>query len=558
MIRFFRRATGAAMLIAAALCFAPSAARAQSARAARGGNDVIAGTVISGATGDPLAQADVHLTDVMSGADVAEAVTGSDGRFAFAHLPDGRYDLRASHRGYVTSGYDEHDQMMDTAIVTGAGLDTTGLRLTLPPGAAIYGKVTEDSGDPVPRARITLYAPDLQDGSGRMKRARSVQADEMGNFDAGNLGPGNYYLCASGTPWYAQPPGGAGNAWATSPLNMAYPIGCYPDGAEPAGAAAIAVKGGDRARVNVVLHPVQAVQVTLRVPHPDPRQGMMMPQLQEDVFGIPENIGTESMFNNTGDTQGSYSMAEVREFGIPPGQYQVLLGANPSTGNTARAGSIDVSSGEASLDVSSLPALPGISGSVAMADGGGIPSGLTAALVSGQNEESVDFAQVAADGTFHLDGVRPGKYELAFRGSGAPFAIAAMSATGAAFQGRTIEMGNSAATVLAVVARAKASIYGKVESAGKPAPGVFVLLLPTDPGAGREAWIPNQTDSDGSFLYPYVPPGNYKLVAISQGWALDWARPQAIARYMAKSVDVRVGSASTRIVLKQPLQEQAK
>lgn len=558
MTRFLRLRNYAALPAAAVLCFSPGAILAQSARPSQAGNDVIAGIVISGATGDPLAQAEVHLTEVMSGADVGETITGSDGRFVFAHLPDGRYDLRASHRGYVTSGYDEHDQMMDTAIVTGAGLDTSGIRLVLPLDAAIYGKVTEDSGDPVPRARVTLYAPDLQDGSGRRKRARSVQADEMGNFDAGNLSPGNYYLCASGTPWYAQPTGGAGNAWASSPLNMAYPIGCYPDGTEPAGAAAVAVNGGDRARADVVLHPVQAVQVTLQVPHPDPRMGIMMPQLQEEVFGIPETVDSESMFTPRGNGPDSNSMAEVREFGIPPGQYQVLLGANPSTGNTARAGSIDVSSGEASLDISSLPALPGISGTVEMADGGGIPSGLTAALLSEQNEESVDYAQVAADGSFHLDGVRAGKYELAFRGNGAPFAVAAMSATGAASQGRTLEMGKSAATVLAVVARAKASIYGKVENAGKPAPGVFVLLAPTDPGAGRDAWIPNQTDSDGSFLYPYVPPGNYKLVAITQGWSLNWAQPQAIARYMARAVDVTVDSASTRVVLKQPIAAQAK
>lgn len=558
MIRLFRTLTCAAMLPAAALCFSPVAMLAQSAHSARAGNDVIAGTVISGATGDPLAQADIHLTEVTSGADMGETITGNDGRFVFPHLPDGRYDLRASHRGYVTSGYDEHDQMMDTAIVTGPDLVTSGIRLTLPPNAAIYGKVTEDSGDLVPRARITLYAPDLQDGSGKMKRARSVQADEMGNFDAGNLSPGKYYLCASGTPWYAQPSGGAGNAWATSPLNMAYPIACYPDGAEPAGAAAIAVNGGDRAHVDLVLHPVQAVQVTLQVPHPDPRRGMVMPQLQQEVFGIPENIASASMFTPLGDRQVSSSIAEVREYGIPPGQYQVLLDANSSTGNTARAGSIDVSSGEANLDISSLPALPGISGTVQMADGGGIPSGLAAALVSQQNADSIGYAQVAADGSFHLDGLRPGKYELTFRGSGTPFAVAAMSATGAVSHGRMLEMGNSAATVLAVVARVKASIYGKVESAGKPAPGVFVLLVPTDSGAGREAWIPNQTDSDGSFLYPYVPPGNYKLVAITQGWALDWAQPQAIARYMAKGVDVTVGAASTRIELKQPLQAQAK
>jgi hypothetical protein len=195
---------------------------------------------------------------------------------------------------------------------------------------------------------------------------------------------------------------------------------------------------------------------------------------------------------------------------------------------------------------------------VEMADGSGTPSGLTAALIPEQSEESVRYAQVAADGSFHLDGSRPGTYELAFSENGAVFAVAAMSAEGAVTKGRTLEVGKSEATVLAVAARAKASIYGKVESGGKPAPGVFVLLVPTDPGAGRDAWLPNQTDSDGSFLFPCVAPGAYKLVAIRQGWTLDWARPAAIAPYLAKGVDVSVGPASARIVLKQPLGAQTR
>lgn len=555
MMRTIRPGIVAAMLVAAAAVSIAPAQRAQTADAAQTGNDVIAGTVISGATGDPLARARVVLTEVIDSKPVAEAVADDKGRFVFAHLPDGRYDLRASHRGYVTSGYEEHDQMMDSAIVTGAGVDTGGLQVVLPPDAAIYGKVTEDSGDPVPHASVSLYAPDKQDGSGRMRRVSVVPADEMGNFDAGSLRPGEYYICASGTPWYAQPPGEAGNAWASSPLNMAYPIGCYPDGAEPAGAAAVAVNGGDRAHVDLVLHPVQAVQITFHLSNEDPHRGFEMPQLSEEVFGIRETVGGTTSESTSGDGQGPNSMT-IREFGIPPGQYDVSLGGFSPT--EAHEGSIDASSGDIRLDPASLPVLPDVTGRVEMADGGGIPSGLVVALIPERMEENFSFTPVAADGGFRIAGLRPGKYELAFRGNGVPFAVAAMSATGASSQGRTIEMGKSAATVLAVVARAKASIYGKVESSGKPAPGIFVLLVPTDPGAGHDAWLPNQSDSDGSFLYAYVSPGKYKLIAIEKGWALDWGRPEAIARYLARGVNVTVGQGSGRIDLSQPLEAQAK
>lgn len=248
----------------------------------------------------------------------------------------------------------------------------------------------------------------------------------------------------------------------------------------------------------------------------------------------------------------------IREYGIPPGQYDVSLNDDSSAQTAAHEGTLDTSSGDLSLDSSSLPVLPDVTGTVAMADGGGVPDGLSVALVSDENAQSISYTSVAADGSFRVSGARPGNYELSFRGNGAPFVVAAMSAKGAGSQGRILEIGKSPVEVMAVVGRANASIYGKVESAGKAAPGVFVLLMPTDPGAGRDAWLPNQTDSDGSFIYPYVPPGNYRLIAIQQGWTLHWAAPGAVAAYLGKSLNVTVGPASTRIVLKEPLEAQAK
>lgn len=552
-----RRPWTVATILAAAAVLLSVALHAQPARSAQMGNDVIAGTVISGATGDPLAGSFVYLSEVMSRSEVAEAITGNDGRFQFAHLRDGRYDLRAAHRGYVTSGYDEHDQMMDSAVVTGAGLDTADLRVALPPDAAIHGKVTEDSGDPVPNARVTLYTLAKQDGSGRMTRARVLTADQMGNFDSGGLNPGNYYVCATGTPWYARPPGGAGDGWAHSPLNMAYPIGCYPDGTEPAGAAAVTVNGGDRARVDLVLHPVHGVQITFQNFSYDPHRGFTMPQLSEEVFGLREGV-SGIVTSSVNDNHQDASSMTIREYGIPPGQYDVSLNDDSSAQTAAHEGTLDTSSGDLSLDSSSLPVLPDVTGTVAMADGGGVPDGLSVALVSDENAQSISYTSVAADGSFRVSGARPGNYELSFRGNGAPFVVAAMSAKGAGSQGRILEIGKSPVEVMAVVGRANASIYGKVESAGKAAPGVFVLLMPTDPGAGRDAWLPNQTDSDGSFIYPYVPPGNYRLIAIQQGWTLHWAAPGAVAAYLGKSLNVTVGPASTRIVLKEPLEAQAK
>ena len=39
-------------------------------------------------------------------------------------------------------------------------------------------------------------------------------------------------------------------------------------------------------------------------------------------------------------------------------------------------------------------------------------------------------------------------------------------------------------------------------------------------------------------------PGDYKIVAIEDGWELDWARPEVIARYLQGSVPVTVTAKS--------------
>src|SRR5579863_443817 len=110
---------------------------AQGPQSPASGSGTISGLVISAVNGQPLEDAGVSLVDAADGKDVAETATDSQGKFSFANLPDGRFELRASHRGFVTADFDNHDYF-STAIVTGEGLDTTGLRFTLKPRGAIY------------------------------------------------------------------------------------------------------------------------------------------------------------------------------------------------------------------------------------------------------------------------------------------------------------------------------------------------------------------------------------------------------------------------------------
>jgi hypothetical protein len=68
----------------------------------------------------------------------------------------------------------------------------------------------------------------------------------------------------------------------------------------------------------------------------------------------------------------------------------------------------------------------------------------------------------------------------------------------------------------------------------------MVVLVPRDPVANGDQFRRDQSDSDGSFSLRDVAPGEYTVVAIEDGWELDWARPEVIDYYLSKGVAVTV------------------
>jgi hypothetical protein len=94
-------------------------------------------------------------------------ITEENGAFEFKDLPAGKFALRAARRGYLRGSYDQHDQF-STAIVTGAGMETENLVLRLTPLARIFGKISDQFGEPVRNAMIWLYTRDDQNGYDRV------------------------------------------------------------------------------------------------------------------------------------------------------------------------------------------------------------------------------------------------------------------------------------------------------------------------------------------------------------------------------------------------------
>jgi hypothetical protein len=556
--------TRLALAVILTTCGSCAAAAAQAVPTARPvGNRTVSGVVLSGANGQPLDGADVTLRATGNLDAVADTTTDAQGHFSFANLPDGRFHLSAARRGYVQTAFEEHGAL-STAIVTGDNLDTSGIALTLPPLASIFGTVTEDSGDPVPRAQLHLFRQSPMNPEVK-QRADNAMADEMGNFEFPHLAPGTYFLCVTGMPWYRpmirQNPA-AGDNQPRSPLDVAYPLNCYPDSADPAGAVPVSVNAGDRIETNVTMHPVPAVRVVMQVSRPDQGQGFAMPMLRQSIFDTSDFIQSGVAFvesprtaTASGDNSGGGNGMTAVISGIAPGHYDFeMRGVGGPNGAAARFGEIDISTSDASIDPSSLATLPAISGKLIVTGGANLPAAASIVLLNSGGEQ-VGSSSIKPNGSFSVLNILPGEYEVALRNSPG-LEVTQLRTNGAGVSGTTLTVGSASINVSVVASPAAGSVSGFVERNGKPSSGTFVLLVPADPHAVRAAWRTNQSDSDSSFVFERVMPGEYSAIAIEQGWTIDWRRPDVIAPYLARGEAFTVQPGSRRVELKDPVQAQ--
>jgi 5-hydroxyisourate hydrolase-like protein (transthyretin family) len=520
--------------------------------AAQQGPYTISGSVVSTTTGQPLDRADVSLliSGTEQGQTLAEATTNADGHFAFTHLAAAKYSLRADRQGYLAAAYDEHEGF-STSIVTGEGLISDGLIFRLAPYAVIGGTITEDSGDPVSHARVSLFRQDTRSGSGKIVRAGSAFTDDTGAYEFARLEPGNYFLSVVASPWYASPShphwDASGNIIpeaTRSPLDVAYPTTFYADVADENDATPIPIKAGNHERVDFTIHAVPAIHLSFKIPA-SPGQQSHMPQVQREIFGTTDVTAATLYYG--GDVVNNSMLIGVPE--LAPGHYKVILPNNYEADVDA--------SGDLDLDAAHMEPLSDVSGKVAMADGTPLPGRMSVSLQAIGGDSPSD-ARTDADGSFTIHEVSPGSYQLSVSAEGKQLHVARMTASGATVEGHTLKVGSQPVTLAVTLVEGSATLSGFAKNNGKPASGVMILLVPNHQKFNRELFRRDQSNSDGSFELRQVVPGRYTLVAIEDGWAIDWARPEAIAHYLAKGQAVTIPSGSRSGPLKAPIEIQPK
>ena len=87
-----------------------------------------------------------------------------------------------------------------------------------------------------------------------------------------------------------------------------------------------------------------------------------------------------------------------------------------------------------------------------------------------------------------------------------------------------------------------ARIEGVVHATNSDAPvaSALVILVPQDIVNDEPNFRRFQSDSDGTFKFGNVIPGKYTVVAIQNGWNLEWAKPDVLKDYLAKGETIEV------------------
>ena len=111
---------------------------------------------------------------------------------------------------------------------------------------------------------------------------------------------------------------------------------------------------------------------------------------------------------------------------------------------------------------------------------------------------------------------------------------------------------------MVTLAVGQASVEGVVKLAGKPVSAAMVVLVPQNPEQHRDLFRRDQSDLDGTFKMLRVVPGDYTLLAIENGWEMDWSRPDVIAPYLKRGRQVRVvAQPNSSLKVSEPIEAQS-
>lgn len=165
-------------------------------------NGFIAGRVVEGDTGIPVAGATIVLQQVGTPVNARRvATTDAAGSFTFGEAVAGSYTVTATAPGYAPSGFGKlRDQGLTRNLGLAARERVGNMLIRIWKPGSIAGRVTDERGNPVTRLMVVAIQV-TESGTERTYTVRTpARTDTTGRYNFSNLPSGRYIVCASFTP----------------------------------------------------------------------------------------------------------------------------------------------------------------------------------------------------------------------------------------------------------------------------------------------------------------------------------------------------------------------
>jgi hypothetical protein len=253
-----------------------------------------------------------------------------------------------------------------------------------------------------------------------------------------------------------------------------------------------------------------------------------LPRLEKPAFQSLEPINGEIV----GIAPGVFEIT-----GVAAGRYSVVT--NDAGGEMKELAESNLNSGE--LDLSSAKSTSKITAKVQIEGASTVPASFQVAMRDKNGRPQV--SQVDAKGEANFANVGAGKYDFAAWSETERYSVLRIATEGGVISGRSLNVSPGASLNIRLsLLGGSVNVEGYAKRDGKAAAGVMIVLVPKNPEANRDRFRRDQSDLDGSFGLPNVIPGEYSIIAIDDGWDLDWAEPSVIAAYLPKGQTIEVGA----------------
>jgi protocatechuate 3,4-dioxygenase beta subunit len=508
----------------------------------------VAGMVVKLAGSEPLRKTKVTLQSEDDRTRIVAVVTDAGGRFELKGIDPGRYRLRASRLGYVSSEYGQRKPEDPGAVLTlRPGQEMKDLQFRLIPSAVIAGRILDEDGEPLPRVNVSALQEVYATGKRSLSTRATAETNDLGEYRLFALAPGRYFVSAVFPHWNR-----FGNT-DTTENRTADPQGYakmyYPGTPDPAKASSFSIKSGEEIpSVEILMRQVLVYRIRGHVYN----QITQKPGAGTDIILTAKNqdrewdAGLQQV--NVQNQDGSFEIPEVMPGSYALGAYWYDEGKFYSTTTSVDVGNADVEG----IAVTIAPGVV-VHGQILWE---GKPSLEKDELTVMPMAVDLDImfhgrARVDAGNFFTLKDMSEGTYHPRVEGQSKDCYIKDVRYAGSSVleDGFTVTRGAAGLLEITISAHG-ATVQGNVADAdGLPAAGVWAVLVPSAPRRSQNRLYKTQTtDQYGHFILKGIAPGDYQLFSWDEVEQGAWEDADFLKRFEERGEKVTVEEGDLKAV----------